>query len=154
MAPAIVEAEKMAEALPEPVALAEEPFEASPAAALAPVEVLEPEPPIPPPPAYSPPPAAAPAPTTSGLAIASFISGIAGLTVLPLLGSVLAIILGYMARSEIRQRPELLTGGGLALAGLIMGWVSVGLSILGLLLAGTLAVCGVCGAFGASGLQF
>jgi hypothetical protein len=108
-------------------------------------------------PAAAPPPPAvdyasrAPTPATSGLAIASLVLGIGGLTLLPLIGSIAAIILGYMARSDIRKRPGEVTGDGLAMAGLVMGWIAVGLSILGLLAGAGLLVCGVCGSLGAGG---
>jgi hypothetical protein len=104
----------------------------------------EPRPPAPPRPATP----AGPATPTSGLAIASLLLGIGGLTIVPLLGSILAVILGYMARNEIRQRPDELTGDGLALTGIVLGWIAIGLSILGLLIGGVLTICGVCGLFG------
>ena len=85
---------------------------------------------------------------TSGLAIASLLLGIGGVTILPLLGSVLAIILGYMARNEIRQRPGELTGEGLALAGIVLGWIAVGLAVLGVVLFGGFTICSLCGLFG------
>jgi hypothetical protein len=88
---------------------------------------------------------------TSGLAIASLILGIGGLTFLPLLGSIVGVILGYMARAEIRRRPGEVTGDGLALIGLILGWIGIGLAVLAFLLFGSIAVCALCGAFGASG---
>ena len=93
-----------------------------------------------------PPPEAAAAPSlrTSGLAVASLVSGIVGLSMVPLLGSILALILGYMARREIRDRPNELTGDGLALAGIVLGWISVGLAVLGLLLFGAITGCGIC----------
>jgi len=87
---------------------------------------------------------------TSGLAIASLILGIGGMTVLPLLGSILAIIFGYMARKDIRQRPSEVSGDGLAMAGIVLGWIAVGLAVVGLLVGGVFALCGLCGAFGAS----
>jgi hypothetical protein len=104
-----------------------------------------------PPPAPPPPPSYAPAPSlpTSGLAIASLILGIGGLTLLPLFGSILALIFGYMARNDIRQRPDEVTGEGLAVAGIVMGWIAVVLSIVGLLIGGGFMICGLCGAFGA-----
>jgi hypothetical protein len=107
--------------------------------------------------APAPPPAPAnyasrvPAPTTSGLAIAALVLGVGGLTLLPLIGSIAAIIVGYMARSDIRKRPSEVTGDGLALAGIIMGWIAVGISVLGLLAGAGLLVCGVCGAMGSGG---
>ena len=77
---------------------------------------------------------------TSGMAIASLILGIAGLTVVPAIGSVLALILGYTARRDIRQRPTETTGEGLATAGVVMGWIGVVLTVL--------AVCGIIALFG------
>ena len=111
-----------------------------------PVGVAVPDrPPAPPPPR----PAAAPAtPPTSGLAIASLLLGIGGLTVIPLIGSVLALILGYMARNDIRERLEEISGEGLATAGIVMGWIGVGLMVLGILIGVGFMACGICGALG------
>jgi hypothetical protein len=71
---------------------------------------------------------------TSALAITSLISGILGWTLLPWLGSIVAIITGHMARKEIRANPETKEGDGLALAGLIMGWSMIIFSILTLII--------------------
>jgi hypothetical protein len=103
-------------------------------------------------PASRPAPAApaGPTPATSGLAIASLLLGIGGLTILPLLGSIFAIIFGYMARREIRQRSHELQGDGMALAGIIMGWIAVGLAVVGLLLGVGLGVCGLCATLGSA----
>jgi hypothetical protein len=81
---------------------------------------------------------------TSGMAIASFVLGIGGLTVLPLLGSILAVLFGYLARSEIRQRRGELAGDGLALAGLIMGWIAVGAAVAVFILAALGVSLGLC----------
>ena len=122
--------------------------------------VVPPPPPPPPRPAPSARPAAARPSSyrsssvqTSGLAIASLVLGIGGVTILPLLGSILAILLGYMARREIRQRPGELEGDGIALAGIVLGWISVGLAVLGLLFFGGITVCSICGSLGAGGFQ-
>ena len=85
------------------------------------------------------------------MAIAALVMGIGGLTVLPLIGSILALIFGYMARKDIRSRPAEVTGEGLAMAGIIMGWIAVGLSVLGIILGVGFMACGVCGSIGASG---
>jgi len=85
---------------------------------------------------------------TSGLAIASLVLGIGGLTFLPFLGSIIAVILGPMARNDIRRRPDELTGDGVALVGMVLGWIGIGLTVLGLLLFGVIAVCAFAGAFG------
>jgi len=74
------------------------------------------------------------------MAIASLVMGVVGWTVLPLIGSILAIIFGYAARKEIRQRPGELSGEGMALAGLVLGWLMVGISVLVLCL-GAIGLC-------------
>ncbi len=73
---------------------------------------------------------ATPARSTSPLAIASLVAGLLGWTLLPLLGSVGAIVMGHLARAEIRRAPERLEGDGLAVAGLALGYLAVGLAIL------------------------
>ena len=65
-------------------------------------------------------------------AIISLIAGILGLTLLPTIGSIVAIILGIMARKEIRESRESggsMGGDGMAVAGLVMGWLGVGLGL-------------------------
>ena len=62
---------------------------------------------------------------TSGLAVVSLVMGICSWTLLPFVASIVAIITGHMARAQIRRRPHELEGDGMALAGLILGWVMV-----------------------------
>lgn len=70
-----------------------------------------------------------PAPArTNGLAIAALTCGVAQFMGFWLLATIPAIICGHMARRQIRQRGE--QGDGLALAGLILGWVGVALTVL------------------------
>ena len=64
----------------------------------------------------------------NGFAIASLTMGVLGLSVLPLIGAVLALVFGYRARREIANSGE--SGEGLATAGVILGWVGVGLLAL------------------------
>jgi hypothetical protein len=59
------------------------------------------------------------------MAVISLVMGILGWTVLPFIGSIGAIITGHLARAEIRRRPQQLEGDGMALAGLILGWIVV-----------------------------
>lgn len=68
-------------------------------------------------------------PRTSTLAIVSLIAGITGWTILPLLGSIVAVITGHMAKNEIRTSAGALEGDGFATAGLIMGYISLGLGL-------------------------
>lgn len=67
-------------------------------------------------------------------AIISLVMGILGLTLLPVIGSIVAVITGMMARKEIRNSQASgfpLGGEGMATAGLIMGWIGIGLSVVG-----------------------
>ncbi|MDQ3495016.1 MAG: DUF4190 domain-containing protein [Pseudomonadota bacterium] len=62
---------------------------------------------------------------TNTLAIVSLIFGILGWSFLPLVGSVVAIVTGHLARSEIRRAAERPQGDGLAVAGLVLGYVAL-----------------------------
>ena len=75
-----------------------------------------------------------PVKTTSTLAIVSLVAGILGWTLLPILGSVGAIITGHMARGEIRRSAGVIDGDGFAITGLVLGWGSVLFAILSVLL--------------------
>ena len=63
----------------------------------------------------------------NGLAIASLACGVAQFAFGPL-ATIPAIVLGHMARHQIKRSGE--QGAGLALAGLILGWAAVILGIL------------------------
>ncbi|MCO5055920.1 DUF4190 domain-containing protein [Thermomonas sp.] len=88
--------------------------------------------------------------SNSTLALFSLIFGILGWTLLPFAGSLVAIVTGHMARAEIRRSPETLDGDGLAVAGMVLGYVVVGLSLLAFIfillifggIAGLLAAAG------------
>ena len=69
---------------------------------------------------------------TSGSAIASLVLGIAGIFVLPVVLSVLAIIFGKRAKDEI-DSSEGVGGEGLATAGVVLGWIGLALGIIGVL---------------------
>ena len=69
---------------------------------------------------------------TSTLAIISLIAGILSFVMLPLIGAVIAIWTGYEARKETRSVPPKATGDGLATAGIILGWIHVGLFVVAL----------------------
>jgi hypothetical protein len=109
-----------------------------------------PPPPAGPPPASSPPP---PAPTpppappaygqqpggygyqstsrTNGLAIAALVLGIAGLVFWGCgVASILALVFGYMAKGQIDRAPETQEGRGMAIAGIIMGWIGIALFVI------------------------
>ncbi len=62
--------------------------------------------------------------SNNGLAVGSLICGILGIAVCQIVG-IAALIMGYIARKRIRETGE--QGAGMALAGIILGWVSVAL---------------------------
>lgn len=64
---------------------------------------------------------------TNGFAIASLVLGIVWLWGL---GSVLALVFGYLAKSQIDESRGAQGGRGLAVAGIVLGWVGVGLIAL------------------------
>jgi hypothetical protein len=79
-------------------------------------------------PPYAPPPYGygyAPPQRTNGMAIASMVLGILWLY---WVGSVLALIFGYIAKKQIRERGE--SGGGMATAGIVLGWVGIGILVV------------------------
>lgn len=69
---------------------------------------------------------------TNGMAIASLVLGILWLY---WIGSALALIFGYMGRKQIDESGGAEAGRGLAVAGIVLGWVGVGFLALLLLLA-------------------
>lgn len=79
-----------------------------------PSERPQPEPPLP----------------ASNMAIASLVTGILGFMG-PVLFSLAAILTGYAARKETRASPPRASGDGFATAGIIMGWVQIGLVVFG-----------------------
>jgi hypothetical protein len=100
-------------------------------------DVSPPPPPAPP----AAPPAAAypvpytpsyPVPTTNGLAVASLI---AGFFWLGWLGSFLAVIFGHVALGQIKQSGGREQGEGLAIAGLVLGYLGVATLLLVVLVA-------------------
>ena len=66
---------------------------------------------------------------TNGMSIASLVSGILGLTMCPGLGSLLALIFGYIGRGQIKRSEGREGGNGFAIAGLVMGWIGMVLVI-------------------------
>ena len=68
---------------------------------------------------------------SSTLAIVSLFSALLGFTFLPIAGSIVALITGYMARDETRSIPPRASGDGMATAGIILGWIQIGLLIIG-----------------------
>lgn len=92
---------------------------------------------------YTPPPPPPPgaggyaAPQTNQKALWSMILGILSLVCCGLFAGIPALILGNSAQKEIVASGGMQTGDGMAKAGVILGWISIGLSILGVIVAVT-----------------
>ena len=71
---------------------------------------------------------------TSTAAILSLVAGIASWVLVPVLGAIVAIVCGHLARGEIRRQPQLYTGDGLAIAGLVLGYANLAVALVGLVL--------------------
>ena len=73
---------------------------------------------------------------TNTMAIVSLTAGALSFLVLPLIGAIVAIVTGHYARAEIKGTGQ--AGDGLALAGIVIGFVHlvvlVVMTVLGLLL--------------------
>ena len=74
-------------------------------------------------------PAAAPPKSTNGLAIAAMVLGILWVY---WIGSILALIFGYVAKGQIDAAGGAQGGRGMAIAGIVLGWVGVGVLLLGI----------------------
>jgi len=88
------------------------------------------EEPVRPPAEERPCPPAPEAPRTSALALASLATGISAYFLFPIAGAIAAVITGFLAQNEIRASHGRLTGSAFATAGLVLGWLQIGLVIL------------------------
>jgi hypothetical protein len=79
-------------------------------------------------------------PKNCGLAIWSLVLGILSLTCFWLLTAIPAVICGHVAYSRIRRSAGALTGQGLALGGLITGYIAIALSIFLIPLMAAIAI--------------
>ena len=71
--------------------------------------------------------------STNGFAIAALVLGILGIMWFPpFIPSVLALIFGYKGKREIDRSEGRQTGRGLAVAGIVFGWIGVILMVLGI----------------------
>ncbi len=68
-----------------------------------------------------------PTPQTNGLAIASLIVSIGSLVFCCGLPAIVGAILGHVARKQIREQGQ--SGEGIALGGIIVGWIAFGLGM-------------------------
>ncbi len=80
---------------------------------------------------YGPGPYPVMAQTSNSKATASLILGIVGLFICPIVCSVLAIVLGSSAKSEIAASGGWQMGESNAKAGIILGWIGLAIGIIG-----------------------
>ena len=73
----------------------------------------------------------APAAPNNTMALVSLIAGIGGLTLLPFIASIVAVITGHIAKKQIAETGE--NGSGLATGGLVTGYIGIGFGVLGLI---------------------
>jgi hypothetical protein len=69
-------------------------------------------------------------PPNSTAALVSLIAGILSWIVFPVIGPIIAVVAGHMARNQIRASNGQLGGNGMALAGMILGYLQIALLIL------------------------
>ncbi len=74
-------------------------------------------------------PAANANPKNSALAIWSLVLGVLSLVCLSILSAVPAVICGHLAYSRIRRSGGALTGDGLAIAGLVTGYIGIAFAL-------------------------
>jgi len=88
--------------------------------------------------------------TTSALAVVSLIFGIATWCMLPVVGAIVAIVCGHLARGEIRRSPGALEGDSLAVVGLVLGYVQLAFGLILVLFAIAAILLGLSIGFGSS----
>ena len=69
---------------------------------------------------------------TNGLAIASMVLGILWLY---WIGSILAIVFGHIALSQIDKSQGRVGGRGMAIAGVVLGWIGAAILVLAIIFA-------------------
>ena len=95
-------------------------------------------PPPPPQPGYGQPAAYAAAPMavaqpSNNLAVWSLVTGILSLVLCGAIAGVVAVITGHMALNQAKALPPQISRRGMAMAGLIMGYISIALTVLAII---------------------
>ncbi|GAB2456260.1 DUF4190 domain-containing protein [Xylanimonas ulmi] len=78
-------------------------------------------------------------PGTDGLAVSSLVCGVLGLTVVPFVASIVALVLGLMSLSRLKTSGQ--NGRGLAIGGVVLG--VIGLFFLLVVIVGLIAFTGL-----------
>ena len=119
-----------------PTSSAATPTVVLPPSGAAPPQPSAPQPYVPPQP-YMPPTAPqqgaytmAATPPTSTAATVSLVCGVLAYVFLPVIGAIIAVVAGHMARKEIRNSGGQIGGSGMATAGLVLGYIQIALTVL------------------------
>lgn len=98
-----------------------------------------------------------PAPKTNAMAVVSLVASLCGIFIVPLVGSVVGIIFGHIAKSQLKTNGE--NGDGMATAGLVLGYIFAGLYALGccgygIFVAGMFGIAGAASSSSSSDYTF
>jgi hypothetical protein len=66
-----------------------------------------------------------------GLAVLSLVSSILGFFLLPIVGSIAAVVSGNIALNQYKELTQPVNNQGMARAGVILGWIGLGIWIVG-----------------------
>jgi hypothetical protein len=80
---------------------------------------------------------------TSVMAMVSLAASIAGVSIFPIIGSIVGIVTGNMAKKEIRGSNGTIVGENLAQIGIVISWVSLAIEGIGLCCAVVAALFGL-----------
>lgn len=67
---------------------------------------------------------------TDGMAVASLVLSISSFLFCPVITAVLGVIFGYMSLTKIEESRGTVGGSELARAGIIIGWINIGITVL------------------------
>ena len=81
------------------------------------------------------------APRVNPLAVVALVSSLVGLFVIPVIGQIVGIITGHISLKQLKTTGE--RGRGMALSGVLIGYISLGLGILAIVLL--VVILGVAG---------
>jgi len=79
-------------------------------------------------------------PQNSGKAAGSLAAGIAAYFVAPFIGAIIAVVLGHMGLNEIKKSAGRLKGEGMAIAGMILGYIQIATFPIFILIIAAIAI--------------
>ncbi len=67
---------------------------------------------------------------TNTLAVISLVFGLLAWFGMPVIGAVVAVVTGHVALGEIRRAPDIYEGRGMAVVGVVLGWLNLALTAM------------------------